>query len=344
MLTLIEKDDVVVECSKKVCKDIGDSVRDECGKYRYRDAIEGYVDEWKRKIGESPNGKIIVRVRHIREDILGKGFEDRSDNAIYMRVKHVLLEYGIDVRLKHHYGANLVMEIANEENIIGDTERARESRDKTAKGAGFDNFYSYLKTTDGYKNKHTPCDMDIECTYYLGYHIRDKIAELFDNVVKNPIAHRHQYIDKESGLWDWKTKDGKLIKHIAGRHQYMIKIDQLGREHEWSGWHWNILGNKVPHYYLLLGYGDDIENLDIVKGWLIPTNERIRRRPFWNREGFTIRTDKGSQLMEMSRYEIGEDKIKKIREIIRQLSPIVIDDMHVDIREQIFVWYNTYFR
>ena len=357
MLKLIEKEDVAVDFEveyhgrdNRDNRDNRDD-RDNRGKYRYRDAIEKYVGEWKRKIGESYDGRIVVRVRHIRENILGIGFENRSDSAIYMRAKHILLEHGIDVKLKHHYGANLVMMLISDEDerrIISesDTERTRKLRDNTAKKAGFDNFYSYLKTTDGYKNKHIPCDMDIECTYYLGYHIRDKIAELFDDVVKNPIAHRHQYIDKESGLWDWRCGNGVLIKHIASCHQYMIKTDQFGREYEWSGWHWNIYGNKMPDYYLLLGYGDSRENLDIIRGWLIPSKDRIRRREFWNREGFTIRTDKGPQLMEMRQYEISHDKILKIRKIIRQFVPTIIDidDMHIDIRKQIAIWYTTYFR
>lgn len=205
--------------------------------------------------------------------------------------------------------------IGNDKDI--DTEISRMTRNKTAKNAGFDNFYDYLKTTDAYRDKHVPCEVNIDCSYYLGYHLRDKIAELFDDVLKNPIKHRHQYIDSEHGLWDWKCKNGVLIKHIAGCCQHMIKIDQFGREHEWSGWAFHIKRNRIPDYFLLLGYGDSREKLDIVRGWLIPSKDRIRRKEFWDRENFSIRTDKGLQLLEILQYEIGHDKIEKIRKIIR---------------------------
>lgn len=345
MIKLISEYDVEKVVEEVIVEDDKKSLRDKKGKLRYKDIICAYIDGWKKEIEESSDGKIVVRIRHIRENILREGYENSSDNAIYMRIRHILLEYGINVRLWHHYGANLIMMLVDDESmIISDTIRARMVREKFANKLGFDNFYSYWKTTDGYKNKHIPCDMDIECSYYLGYHIRDKIAELFDDVVKNPIAHRHQYISKESGLWDWKCKNGILIKHLASCHQYLIKTDKLGREYEWSGWSFHVKGNNVPDYYLLLGYGNSRENLEIVRGWLVPSKDRIRRREFWNREGFTIRTDKGPQLMEMSQYEISHDKIEKIRKIIKQFAPIIIDDMHIDIRKQIVEWYKTYFR
>jgi len=351
MLTLIEKDDVIVGRCRYIGKDkdIGedkdkDNVRDECGKYRYRGAVEGYVDEWKRKIGESPDGKIVVRIRYIREDILGKWFEDKSDMAIYMRVKHILLEYGIDVRLKHHYGANLVMTIANEGDIISDNERARIVRETNAKKLGFDNFFEYKRTTEGYKRDHTPYYEDFGCTKYIGLYIEKKIMNaVFEDAEKNPITTSLL----GAALWDWKTKDGILIKHIASCYHYDTKINKSnGKEYEWEGYHWNTYRNKVPHFYLLIGYNDDRENLDINNAWLIPTKERIRRREFWDREGFSIRCDKGAQLLEMKKYEIGNEKLNEIRKIIRQFSPIVIDidDIHIDIRKQILEWYSTYWR
>jgi hypothetical protein len=317
--------------------------RDNRGRYIYKKALLGYIDEWKKKISESPDEKIVVRLKYIRNKVLGFGFENKSDNSIYSRIRFILLEYGIDVRLKHHYGANLILSLAREDDIISDRERARTERKRCAVKAGFSNWCEYVKDTCAYK-KRTVTDMrfDEENKLHFTYLARKFIPELFPGAVINNLSLGGK---NSQGGYDCII-NGLKIKHIAARRQYIIKIDQFGREHEWEGWHWNILGNNVPDYYLLLGYGDSRENLEIVRGWLIPTKDRIRRREFWNREGFTIRTDKGPQLMEMSQYEIDHDKIEKIRKIIKKLAPTVIDidDMHINIRKQIIEWYNTYFR
>lgn len=312
----------------------------------YKDAILGYVGDWKSEIEKSPDGQIMVGIRHIRDNILGKGFENKTDSNVYNRLRFILLEKGIAVELKHHYGANLVMSLAREEDIISDKERSRIEYLKTVKKAGFDRSGDYCKSYPSYEKDTIPYNVDLRCSKYIGLFIEEKLMKIFDGASKNPISSNLF----GAGAWDWKCKNDVLIKHVSACLIYRIKIDKKsGKEYDWEGFHWAIARNNVPNFFLLLGYGESRENLDVENAWLVPGKDVVRTKKFWNRESFSIRTDKKKQLIEMKRYEVGEDKLEKIREILRQdgIRTIVIDTMRSlskDVRDEITTWYAIYFR
>ena len=216
---------------------------------------------------------------------------------------------------------------------------------KTVKKAGFDRSGDYCKSYPSYDKDTTPCDVDLQCPKYLGTFIEEKLMKIFDDATKNPIATNLF----GAGAWDWKCKNGVLIKYVSSCLQYRIKIGKSnGKEYDWEGWHWAIKRNNVPDSFLLLGYGESRENLDVINAWLVPGKDIIRTKKFWNRESFSIRTDKKKQLLEMKKYEVGKEKLDKIREIIRLNTSIVIDDtmesLSKDVREEISTWYRTCFR
>ena len=343
MIKLVDKEDMIIE-NIKGRDHVKDQYYDKDGIKRslYRDAIENYVKKWKKDIEESSSGDITVRIRYIRDNVLGETFKEKTDRNIYDRMSHILLEYGIEAKLKHHYGANLVLSIAKEEDIISDKERTRIMHADAVKNAGFIKSGDYYKSISSYEKDTTPCDVDISCPKYIGLFIEEKLMKIFDGASKNPIPSNLF----GAGFWDWKCKNDVLIKYVASCLQYRIKIDRLsGKEYEWEGWQWAILRNNVPDFFLLLGYGESREELEVLNAWFVPGKDIVRTKPFWNRESFSIRTDKNKQLIEMKKYEVGKDKLNKIREIIGQQNRIVtMESLYDDIREEISTWYGTYFR
>ena len=345
MMELIAKEDMIVDSVKDQYYDKGVSFKEKHS--LYKEAILGYIGGWKKDIEESPTGQITVRMRHIRDNILGEDFKEKTDRNIYDRLRSILLEYGIYVNLKHHYGANLVMSLAREEDIISDRERSRIQYMKTAKNAGFDLTGDYCKSYPSYEKDTTPCNVDLRCPKYIGLYIEEKLMKIFDGASKNPIPSNLF----GAGAWDWKCKNGVLIKYIGACLQYRIKINKSnGKEYEWTGWQWAILRNNVPDFFLLVAYGESRENLDVMNAWFVPSKDVVRTKKFWDREGFSIRCDKKKQLLEMKKYEVDKDKLEKIREIIRQnrIVTMAIDDtmrsLSKDVRDEISAWYKIYFR
>jgi hypothetical protein len=338
MIKLIEKKDMIVDSVKDQYYDKDDGIKH---RYKvsslYKEAILGYVEKWKSEIEKSPDGQITVRIRHIRDNILGKGFENKNDFNIYSRLRLIVLEYGIRVVLKHHYGANLLMFLAKEEDIMSDKERTRISCEQTAIRTGYLTYGDYSKNRKSNRDKHVACDVDLNCTRYLGTFVEEKLMKIFDGASKNPIR------GLGSGYWDWKCNNDMLIKYVAASLCYRIKIDNLsGKEYEWKGFHWAILRNDAPDFFLLVGYGESREDLDIENAWLVPCSDIIRTKKFWDRESFTIRCDKKKQLLEMKKYEVGKDRLEKMREIIGQQNKTITID--ITMREEISAWYRTYFR
>ena len=344
MIKLVEKEDMIVDSVKDQYCDKDEINHEYNTRSLYKEAILGYVEKWKSEIEESPTGQITVRIRYIRDNILGKGFKEKSDNNIYCRLRFVLLEYGISVVLRHHYGAYLLMSQAKEEDIMSDKERTRIMHADAVKNAGFDKSGDYYKSIPSYEKDTIPCDVDISCPKYIGLFIEEKLMKMFDGASKNPIATNLF----GAGAWDWKCKNGVLIKYVSACLIYRIKIDKKsGKEYEWEGWHWAIARNNVPDSFLLIGYGESRENLDVENAWFVPGKDVIRTKKFWDRESFTIRTDKKKQLIEMKKYEVGKEKLNMMREIISQQDKIVameIDSLYDSIRDEIRVWYITYFR
>lgn len=337
MIKLVGKEDVVVEEIKNSEK------FHSCGSggHSYRDVILGYIEGWKTQIKESPENKIEIRMRYIRDNILNDELKNKGETVIYSRLKVILLEFGIRVMMHHHYGLNLIMTLADDNEVISELEYVRIKCEQTAIRTGYSNYSDYSKNRKSVREKHISCDERLDCTRYLGTFVEEKLMKIFDGASKNPIR------GLGSGLWDWKCKNDVLIKYVGSCLHYMIKVDKSSeKEYEWTGWHWAIAMNKVPYFFLLVGYGESRENLDVENAWLVPGKDIVRTKPFWNRESFSIRTDKKKQLQEMKQYEVGKEKLDKIREIIGQgrIKTMEIISLYDGIRDEIRVWYRTYFR
>jgi hypothetical protein len=337
-MELIAKEDVIIGEIKDSGKDVL------CGKHNYRNAILRYIDGWKTQIKESHENKIEIKMRYIRDNILKDELKNKNETTIYSRMKVILLEFGIKVVMRHHYGLNLVMTLVDDDEIVSELEYTRIKGEQTAKKAGYSNWSEYQKNKKAYREKHISYDKKLDCTRYLGSFIEERIMKaVFEDAEKNPIPIG----GLGSGLWDWKLKNGKLIRYVASCLHYNIKTDSdIGKEYDWEGWQWAILRNNVPDFFLLMGYGDSRIDLDVVSMWIVPGKDVIRGKPFWNREAFSIRIDKEGQIENMEKYSVGEDKLDRVRKILRQDNYIMIDDTFCgkELKEKIIEWYRTYFR
>ena len=332
MIKLVDKEDIIADSVKDQDYDNDDGIK----RGFYREAILGYIEGWKTQIKESPENKIEIRMRYIRDNILNDELKNKGETVVYSRLKVILLEFGIRVMMHHHYGLNLIMTLADENEVISELEYVRMKCEQTAIRTGYSNYGEYSKNRKSNRDKHVACDKKLDCTRYLGSFVEEKLMKIFDGASKNPIR------GLGSGLWDWKCNNDMLIKYVSSTYHYVIKLDQFDRKYEWEGFHWAISRNNVPDFFLLLGYGESRENLDVENAWLVPGKDVIRTKKFWDRESFTIRCDKKKQLIEMKKYEVGEDRLEKIREIISQQDKTITIDM--TMREEISIWYRTFFR
>lgn len=69
------------------------------------------------------------------------------------------------------------------------------------------------------------------------------------------------------------------IKHIVGT--ICFKINMVN-----GHWQWNIGFNEFPDVFVLSAWSADQKEL--LHLWVIPWNEMVNGRQFWNRQSFTI--------------------------------------------------------
>jgi hypothetical protein len=300
----------------------------------YRRGVLPFISEFKKLI-EKGDGEIIVKIRDIRNMLGWEKFGKRDDNVIYYRLRTILLEYGIKVKLYHHYGANLVMELVSDESeIISEVEITRMRQDKVAKKSGFSNWGEYTKNQPYYRKIRPMSMYDKDCKKYFIHIGKRFIIELFPGAIANERVGGNQYT--EYGKYDWVTSNGLKVKHVASTLRR--RTDKEGFEREY--FQWGIFNTNIADIFVLTGWGDST-NLDLMKAWIISKGEIVNGREFWDRKSFVISTHDRS-IDKYCKYEIDDSILEEIRENIEKENNLIVvsEDYTVIIRK----WYSDIFR
>ena len=262
----------------------------------YRNRLSGHIEDFKNMI-RNGGGQVEIKLKYIRK-ILGEGYgtyEDKSDDAIYFRLKNLLLEYGISVRLHHHYGANLIMSFIDISNIdIIEMQRMRYL--KSARRAGFLTNAQYKRYGQpGYRSKLKFGTMEeaIETSMYLGSYIKKEfISKIFPGAMSNPVplgpysTRSYDWVCKrvvKSGKENEEKEDIK-IKCLASTIRTRDELDVSWKdgsikERIRKEFHWNISENKESDVFVLTGWKDR-KSLELLKCWVIGKNDIINDRKF----------------------------------------------------------------
>ncbi|MBZ5529612.1 MAG: hypothetical protein LAN71_17155 [Acidobacteriia bacterium] len=319
---LIKKEDVIKE-------DI--SYNRGCGTYLRK--LSPHIERFKALIKGSSSGEIEVKIRDLKS-LMGEEFKDVVVNSFYSRVKDILLEFGIKVKLHHHYGANLILSLASEGEIRPSIDAGRERILKTAKNAGYDGTAEYFRDAPSERKRHlTDMRYDKENKFYLVYIGKKYIAPI---LYPGAIINKHSLGSRltVSG-YDWEASIiGLKIKHIGSHLQHGIVDD-----YERNFFQWSIGNNEIADVFLLTGWGN-VEEVGegregrggkggLIKAWVFNKGDIINNREFWDRVSFLISTHKRS-LKKYSEYEVSKEKLEKIRERLESVSQLDID-MDVDI-------------
>jgi uncharacterized protein (UPF0332 family) len=346
-IELIEKEDVI-EVKENGAGYVG----------IYRDRILLHVERFKSLIKDSDSGEIEVKIKDIK-NLMGEEFKDRNVNSFYMMLKTILIEKGINIKLHHHYGANLVMSFAKENEIRPSIEIVRERLLKSAKNAGYDRYADYVRDRQIKSKIHNKTMYDKDSKKYFVDIGRKYVSIIFPNAVINwnSIANQHS---EDKGGYDW-TSNGIKIKHIAGtlRHS-VLKSHSMGAEDfERDFFQWGINYNDRTDAFILTAW-DDSKNLELMKAWYIKKGEVVNGKEFWDRSSFLISTHDRS-IAKYSKYEVDDSKLDLIRNKIL-LDQEIYNDVDVvenvdkeeiiNIRlneerirkESILSWYSTMFR
>ena len=287
---------------------------------KYDVAIKRHLSRFKEQIVTSKNGEINVVVKSLAKE-MGKDFVSLSENAIYSRVKDILLGYGIKVKMGHLDNDSkdkvLIMSIALESEILTSVEVNRIRREKSAKNKGFRTTVEYENSIK-YQNGTCIGAMEkmTDCPLYFGQYIeKNFVVPLFDldefydigggGLITKPV--------------DWKCKNGFKIKHVAS----CLRKCKDRQDY----WGFNIYNNSIPDYFILSGWDNRTslkpEYIWMIKGDEIIVTERTKK-PFWDREMFTIYYTP-SNILKVEKYEI--DKVKELRYMLKSGAKIGAEEV-----------------
>lgn len=308
----------------------------------FRPAILPFIEHFKKLIEESEkekgkgNGKIEIRMRNIR-DMMGYEFkgDKHNDNTLYYRLKDTLLEFGVKVQLHHHFGANLIMSFANENEIISAKDAMRLRHEKTALRAGYLNIASYQRNKRSYRAKWGKMEESPNCSLYFGNWIEKVfVSKMFPDAEYNTNILGSA---ADSG-WDFKCKDGTRIKHIASCLRTGVGGDGYIKEY----WGWNIDENYDADVFVLTGWKDR-KSLELLHAWIMKKLDIVNCREFWNRKSFAINNHKWS-LNKYSKFEIKGERLEILRRSIdlrnRQIRHIEREEK----MKEIMTWYKIHFK
>ena len=308
----------------------------------YRKKILSHIEEFKRLIGEG-NGKTEVKMRDIRNILGYEEYKNRSDNNLYLKMRDVLLEFGIKVQLHHNYGANLILTLVSDDSeIIKESEAVRIRNEKVAKKYGFSSWGEYILNRPSYRiTRTTDMRFNEENKFHFTYIGKKYIAqELFPGAVINNRSTGCRF--NLQGGYDW-TIGSLKVKHAACHIRHTT--DKNGFERDY--FQWGIGKNEEVGVFLLTGWGS-VGSLDLMKAWIIDAKEVVNGRQFWDRTSFLISTHDRS-INKYCKFEVDEVRLEKIRESLAgrevfEVYPGQIEEDVIDIMILIKEWYQIYFR
>lgn len=221
------------------------------------------------------------------------------------------------------------------------TDIERDSRDKIAKGLGFNNrnhrrleMRQIWAQNLGYKDDperqrsdrydkgtSNPSSKNKDCSLNFGIDIGEKT---FNNILLEVFEYvRH---DKEEGCLDGgidffckdpsqefidKYPQFKLQRGIEYKIQLKMRCLYNG-----DALNFNIQYNDRVDFFILSGWNNRID-LDHLYTWLIHKDEIIRGRKLWRRDSLQI-LNRPKYLLEFKRFEL-TDKIEKLKDICKKL-------------------------
>ena len=204
VLELVEKEDVIIE-------DV--SPRSKFGSADlYSKKITPHIERFKSLIENSGTGEIEVKIKDIK-NLMGEEFKDRNINSFYTMLKLILIENGIKVKLHHHYGANVILSFAPEEEIRPSIDIVRERMLKTAKNAGYTRYADYIRCHQLQIGRYKRNMYNKEDKKYFVDIGRKYISIIFPDAIINWEAMANQHT-VEKGGYDW-ISNGLKIKHVS---------------------------------------------------------------------------------------------------------------------------------
>ena len=308
----------------------------------YRKKILSHIEEFKRLIGGG-NGKTEVKMRDIRNILGYEEYKNRSDNNLYLKMRDILLEFGIKTQMYHHFGCNLLLTFVNDESeIIKESEAVRIRNKNVAKKYGFSSWGEYILDRPSYRvTRTTDMRFNEENKFHMTYIGKKYIAnELFPGAVINKRSTGCRF--NLQGGYDWEV-NGIRVKHAASH----IRHTTDGNGFERDFFQWGIGKNEEADAFLLTGWGN-VGTLDLMKAWIIDAKEIVNSREFWVRTSFLISTSDKS-ISKYSKFEVDEIRLEKVRDKLVTVSQIEvypgqIEEDVIDIRILIKEWYRIYFR
>lgn len=210
------------------------------------------------------------------------------------------------------------------------TQVNRESNDKTAKKAGYENWNEYVKYNSWRTGLHKP--MNEYFPIYFGINIGEKLFKSFleeiifeyvkwtgkcsndegiDFICKNP---KQEFLNRYPQF--------KLI--IDKEYRIQLKLRRLIYEQERAKWEYSIEYNNLADYFILSGWSNE-EILRPMYIWMIQRDEIVKygkgngiKRPFYKRSKFSI-TNKPNYLKEFEKYELKYD-LEKLKELYNKMN------------------------
>jgi IS1 family transposase len=275
----------------------------------YRKKIVPHIERIKSLIENSSTGEIEVKIKDLK-NLMGEEFKDRNVNSFYSMLKLILIENGINVKLHHHYGANVILSFAKEEEIRSSIDIVRERMLKTAKNAGYDRYADYIRNYQMQKRRYKTNMYDKEDKHYFVTIGRKYISAIFPNAIINwdLMANVHTV---EKGGYDW-ISNGLKVKHLASTLRHKVDPPSMGKKgFERDLFQWYIANNNKADAFILTAW-DNSENLDLMKAWFFNKGDIVNSKEFWNRTSFLISTSDRS-MDKYCEYEVDDDKLDLIR-------------------------------
>jgi hypothetical protein len=296
---------------------------------KYNKILE-HLDWFKEQIKNSKEGIIRVKLKDVVSEMLGQEFVEISDDSICSRLKDILLENGIKIKVEHINISRdnlniskdkvLTMEMASENEIVKSADAMYLRCIKNAEKKGI-TIKEYQKSCEyEYKRGLGSIEDNKDCGRYFGEYIERKyVFQIFEDPVpfEFPKDELGRITDNRKP-YDYLCCKGLKLKHISSCiREDKSHIQKLTGE-KLPYFAYAIRRNKIPDQFVLSAW-DNRESLKPLFVWIIKGKEmfqtQISNKPFWERDTFTIYfNSKG--INKMKKYEV-TDKLEKLKEVCR---------------------------